>query len=35
MAIIYAPRVKDGRMTIEEVPKRWREAVKELLKEDN
>lgn len=34
MAKIYSQRIKDIKMTIDEVPNRWREAVKELLKED-
>lgn len=35
MAKIYARRIRDGIMTIEEVPERWREAVLELLEEDD
>lgn len=31
MAKIYYRRIRDGRMTIEEVPERWREAVQALL----
>ena len=31
MAKIYYRRIKQGRMTIEDVPTRWREAVQELL----
>lgn len=34
MAKIYYKRIKAGIMTIEEVPVRWREAVQELLDED-
>jgi len=34
MAKIYYKRIKAGIMTIEEVPERWREAVQELLDED-
>lgn len=34
MAKIYFQRISDGKMTIDEVPNRWREAVKELLKEE-
>lgn len=30
---LYYERVKDGRMTIDEVPARWRDAVQELLDE--
>lgn len=35
MAKIYYRRIKDGRMTIEEVPERWREAVQALLDADD
>lgn len=34
MAKIYYRRIKDGIMAIEDVPKRWREAVEKLLAED-
>ena len=34
MAKIYKNRIKDGIMTIDEVPERWREATMELLKEE-
>ena len=34
MAKIYYRRIKDGIMTIEDVPQRWREAVEKLLAED-
>ncbi len=34
MAKIYYRRIKAGRMTIEEVPARWRDAVQELLDAD-
>lgn len=34
MAKIYYRRIKQGRMTIEDVPTRWREAVQELLDAD-
>lgn len=34
MAKIYAQRIKDGKMTINDVPARWREDVKALMKED-
>lgn len=35
MAKIYYRRIKDGIMTIEEVPERWRTAVQELLDKDD
>ena len=35
MAKIYYRRIKDGIMTIEEVPERWRAAVQELLNKDD
>lgn len=31
MVAIYVRRIKHGLMTIEEVPARWREAVREAL----
>ena len=31
MAKIYARWINDGRMTIDQVPKKWREAVEKLL----
>ena len=31
MAKIYARRVRKGRMTLEDVPQRWREKVREML----
>lgn len=34
MAKIYANRIIAGKMTIEDVPARWREAVIELLGEE-
>ena len=34
MAKIYYKRIKAGIMTLEEVPARWREAVRELLEAD-
>lgn len=34
MAKIYTNRIKDGKMTIDDVPARWREDVKALFKED-
>ncbi len=33
MAKIYVIRIKSGKMTIEDVPARWRKEVEELLKE--
>jgi len=35
MAKIYYRRIRDGRMTVEEVPERWREAVQALLDADD
>ena len=35
MAKIYYKRIKAGIMTIEEVPKRWRAFVLEMLYDDN
>ena len=35
MAKIYYRRIRDGRMTIEEVPERWRVAVQALLDADD
>jgi hypothetical protein len=35
MAKIYYRRIKDGLMTIQDVPKRWRAQVEELLAEDD
>lgn len=32
MAKLYAKRIKNGKMTINEVPERWRAQVEELLK---
>lgn len=34
MAKIYKNRIKDGIMTLDEVPERLRESTKELLEED-
>lgn len=31
MARIYASRIKAGKMSLDEVPERWREDVKRLL----
>ena len=33
MAKIYARRIKAGKMTIDDVPERWKEAVEKLLEE--
>ena len=33
MGKIYARRIKAGKMTIEDVPERWKEAVEKLLAE--
>lgn len=35
MTKIYYRRIKDGRMTIEEVPERWRAVVQALLDADD
>lgn len=34
MAKIYYRRIKAGEMTLEDVPPKWREAVRKLLDED-
>lgn len=34
MAKIFKNRIKDGIMTLDEVPERWKEATKELLEAD-
>ena len=34
MAKIYYRRIKDGVITLDDVPARWKEAVKALLDED-
>ena len=34
MAKIYYRKIKDGEMTIDQVPERWREAVQALLDAD-
>ena len=31
MVAIYVRRIREGKMTLEEVPLRWREAVREAL----
>lgn len=35
MAKIYYNRIKAGIMTLEEVPLRWREIVRQMLEEDD
>ena len=34
MAKIYARRIRAGEMTLDDVPARWREAVRELLNQE-
>ena len=34
MAKIYAKYIKQGKITIEDVPERWKTEVEELLKEE-
>ena len=34
MVAIYVKRIKAGKMTLEEVPARWYEAVREALEEE-
>lgn len=34
MAKIYYRRIKDGKMTLDDVPMRWKEQVRELLEAD-
>ena len=34
MVKFYVDRIKAGKMTIEQVPARWREAVREALEND-
>lgn len=34
MAKIYYKKIRSGEMTIDEVPLRWREAVRAMLEED-
>lgn len=34
MAKIYYRKIKDGQMTIDEVPRRWRAEVEAMLEED-
>ena len=33
MVQLYVKRIKEGKMTLEDVPERWREAVREALGE--
>lgn len=35
MAQFYVKRIKEGKMTLDEVPARWYEEVKKLLEEDS
>lgn len=35
MAKIYVKKIKAGQMTLDEVPERWREEVRMMLKESN
>jgi hypothetical protein len=35
MVKFYVDRIKAGKITIDQVPARWREAVREALGEDN
>ena len=32
MVNFYVKRIKEGKMTIDEVPEKWREAVREVIK---
>jgi len=34
MAKIYARQIRAGKMSIDDVPNKWREAVRELLEEE-
>ena len=34
MVAFYVRRIKAGKMTLEEVPERWREAVREALENE-
>lgn len=34
MVAIYVRRIREGKMTIEDVPERWRDAVREALGEN-
>lgn len=34
MAKIYARQIRAGKMTLDDVPNKWREAVRALLEED-
>ena len=35
MVKIYYRQIKAGKMTLEDVPERWREAVREMLESEN
>ena len=35
MAKIYARKIREGTMNLDDVPSRWREEVEKLLKEEN
>ena len=35
MAKIYYRQIKAGKITLEEVPERWRDAVREMLENEN
>ena len=34
MVKLYAKRIREGKMTLEEVPPRWHDAVEEALKDE-
>ncbi len=34
MVKFYVKRIREGKMTLEEVPPRWRDAVEEALKDE-
>lgn len=34
MVAFYVKRIKEGKMTLEEVPERWREAVRKALEDE-
>ena len=34
MVSFYVRRIKEGKMTLEEVPERWREAVRKALEDE-
>ena len=35
MVKIYLQRIRDGKMSLEEVPRKWREQVRKLLESSN